>query len=120
MYLSQEEIEKIIANEIEVDCYTEEEAIMGWYYYLADGLNFPFKAKYLQKKRNGENEWIEVEVIGKYSDEDEFNGEEFYVEIELHDMLIPARLSELRNLKISEEEEKVIEVWNYRINGRQL
>ncbi len=30
--------------EIVVDAYGEEERAMGWYYYLADKLQFPFKA----------------------------------------------------------------------------
>ena len=35
--------EKRIMNDIVVDCYNEQEQAMGWYYYLEDNLNFPFK-----------------------------------------------------------------------------
>lgn len=40
-----EEIEERIEMEIVVDAHDEEERAMGWYYYMADNLKFPFKAK---------------------------------------------------------------------------
>ena len=40
-----EEIEERIEMKIIVDAYGEQERAMGWYYYMADNLTFPFKAK---------------------------------------------------------------------------
>lgn len=34
-----------ISMEVIVDCYSEDEEVMGWYYYLQDNLGFPFKAR---------------------------------------------------------------------------
>jgi calcium binding protein len=34
-----------IIDEIVVDAYGEEERAMGWYYYAADAITFPFKAR---------------------------------------------------------------------------
>ena len=116
MHLTSEEIEEIISYQIEVDCYTDEEANLGWYYYLSEGLNFPFEAEYLAKKSNGESEWTKVEVVGSHSTESDFNGYAFYVSINLNNFLVPAKISELRNPDISEEEKEVLFVWNYRIN----
>lgn len=42
--------EKRIDYEIVVDAYDESERAMGWYYYLADKISFPFLAKW--KKTN--------------------------------------------------------------------
>ena len=77
MDLTQSKIETIISEEVEVDCYHEDEAAMSWYYYLTDGLSFPFEAEYLQKKRNGDTDWVKVEVVGKYVSEEDFNGKAF-------------------------------------------
>jgi endonuclease I len=35
--------EERIDMEVVVDAYDEEERAMGWYYYLAENINFPFK-----------------------------------------------------------------------------
>jgi hypothetical protein len=37
--------EKRIDDEIIVDCYDETERAMGWYCYLEDRLEFPFRAQ---------------------------------------------------------------------------
>jgi len=44
------ERERRIDMEIVVDAYNEVERAMGWYYYLQDGLKFPFKARCIQKR----------------------------------------------------------------------
>jgi Calcium binding len=58
------EREERIDMEIVVDAYTPEEQAMGWYYYLADKINFPFQAKY--STRAGEV----VEVIDMAEEEE--------------------------------------------------
>lgn len=40
-----QEREDRIAEEVVVDAYNEEERAMGWYYYAADNIDFPFKAR---------------------------------------------------------------------------
>jgi hypothetical protein len=56
-----DERENRIEMEIVVDAYDGEEQRMGWYCYLEDNLNFPFKAAW-----NGD----EVEVISMSSEDD--------------------------------------------------
>jgi hypothetical protein len=46
--------------EIIVDAYNEEEQAMGWYYYLDNKLNFPFKAKWLTGGSTSKSEDVEV------------------------------------------------------------
>jgi hypothetical protein len=44
------EREDRIADEIVVDAYNEEERAMSWYYYAADNIAFPFKARCRMKR----------------------------------------------------------------------
>jgi len=39
-----------ITEEVVVDAYNEEERAMGWYYYAADNIAFPFKAQCVLKR----------------------------------------------------------------------
>ncbi len=59
------ERERRIDMEIVVDAYNEVERAMGWYYYLQDGLKFPFKARCIQKRSTSPLKIGDlVEVIG--------------------------------------------------------
>jgi hypothetical protein len=72
------EREDRIRMEAIVDCYTEEEEAMGWYYYLEDKLGFPFKARCIAKRavsplKIGD----EVQVLGMAPEEECARGEMF-------------------------------------------
>ena len=43
--------EERISMEIVVDAYNEEERCMGWYYYLASKLRFPFRAQCIGRRK---------------------------------------------------------------------
>src|SRR3712207_9133401 len=45
-----EEREERIRMEIVVDAYGPEEQAMGWYYYLEDQLQFPFRARCIAER----------------------------------------------------------------------
>ncbi len=45
-----EEREERIAKEVLVDAYIEEEAAMGWYYYLEGKIQFPFEAECISER----------------------------------------------------------------------
>jgi hypothetical protein len=51
--------EKRIDYEIVVDAYDAEERAIGWYYYLADKISFPFLAKWkkINKKTGAIADW---------------------------------------------------------------
>ncbi len=44
------EREDRFTDEVVVDAYNEEERAMGWYYYAADNIAFPFKARCALKR----------------------------------------------------------------------
>ena len=54
--MTEEEIKEIIDFEIVVDANGDDEVYMGWYYFMVESLEFPFKAIANIKKRNSTNE----------------------------------------------------------------
>ncbi len=62
---TDESREERIDMEIVVDAYEEEERRLGWYYYLDDKLNFPFKAI-----------WVSGRKTSPSGGEEEVKGEE--------------------------------------------
>lgn len=103
-----QERERRIDYEVVVDAYNEEERAMGWYYYLQDRLQFPFKAKWLDgKKPEGRN----VTVIGMSSEDDCLDG--MFVEVEYLDDVFSARLSDIELLQVDEETAEAIADWHY-------
>ena len=114
MNLTKAAIESIIDNEVVVDCYTEEESNMGWAIYMEKSLNYPFEAEYLVRKKSGENQWRKVSVIKKKTDESSFNGDPYFVDIELDEIIISVSIDKLRNIKGDETTMKALQVWNSR------
>jgi len=61
--VEDKEREVRITMEIIVDTYGPEEQAMGWYYYLEDHIQFPFRAKCIKKRASSPllpNELIDV------------------------------------------------------------
>lgn len=114
MRLTEEEIDHIITYEVVVDCYDDNEVNMGWAIYMEDNINYPFEAEYEVKKTSGEYDWQKIMVVGNKTNDSNFEGGNYYVEIEINDMVIPANLNELRNIKADEETMKTLQVWQHR------
>ena len=63
--------EERILMEVVVDAYDEEERAMGWYYYVADDIAFPFQAKCIAERRSSplkKEEMVEVTGIAPADD----------------------------------------------------
>lgn len=106
--------EKRIDMEILVDAYDAEERAMGWYYYLNDTLNFPFKATCVSEKKSSPLKKDErVEVIGMAEVDDCLH--DMLVEIEWKDgeetLTVP--LSQLEANSVDEQSQELIEDWQY-------
>lgn len=79
---------------------------MGWYYYLEDNLQFPFKAVW-------GNEEVEVLEMSPEEDcEQEMFVEVCYNENETED-IFSAPLSDLNPLNVDEKTNEAIEDWKY-------
>ena len=84
--------------------------------YIEDNLNFPFEAEYLVRKASGANEWKKVSIVGNHTDSSDYSGGEYYLSATLNkiDMIIPVKMSELRNVKADEDTLDTFQIWRYR------
>ena len=65
------EREDRFTDEVVVDAYGEEERAMGWYYYAADNIAFPFKARCALKRATSPLKAGDVvEVTGMAAEDD--------------------------------------------------
>jgi Calcium binding len=102
-----------IVMEIVVDCYDEEEQMMGWYYYLDDTMSFPFTAVCTTKRRSSplkEDEIVEVTGMAS-ADESE---DEMFVEIAEEEgatRIVP--LSQLTAPDADAKTQEAIADWHY-------
>ena len=65
------EREDRFTEEVVVDAYGEEERAMGWYYYAADNIAFPFKARCALKRATSPLKAGDVvEVTGMAAEDD--------------------------------------------------
>ena len=55
--------ENRILEEVIVDCYGEEEQLMGWYYYMADNLEFPITATVRFALKGGKTEIKPAQIV---------------------------------------------------------
>ena len=104
--------EERIRMEIVVDAYDEAERALGWYYYLEEKLNFPFKAKCIAERAISPLEkGDKVEVVGMPK-EDECE-KEMLVNITWQKRTLAVPLSQLEGIKVDEETKEGIEDWHY-------
>jgi len=107
-----EEREYRIDMEVVVDAYDSEERAMGWYYYVAEECDFPFKAKcMIERRKSPLSVNDEVEVLGISPAED--CEREIYVDIKWNDRKLAVPLSQLEGIEISNETKQVVEDWHY-------
>ena len=104
--------ENRIANEAVVDAYEEEEIAMGWYYYLQERLNFPFKARW------GGRSSDKITVLEISTEDDCLN--DMYVEVlyregGLEDVF-SARLLEIHPVDVDRATKEAIADWHYWVN----
>ena len=101
-----------IDMEVVVDAYDSEERGMGWYYYVSDECNFPFKARCISERRKSPLSVNDkVEVLGTSPAEE--CEREIYVDIRRNDRKLAVPLSQIDGIDISEETKQVIEDWHY-------
>lgn len=112
MTLSEEEIQKIIEDEIQVDAYSETEINMGWEIFMDEQLSYPFEADYMIKFADGRKENTKIEVI-KGLDNQSNNIPNYLVEAIYNGLIIQVKLSDLNNIESNEDTKKAIAVWRY-------
>jgi hypothetical protein len=107
------EREEWITMEIVVDCYTEQERAMGWYYYLEDQLQFPFTATCIARRAVSPLKVKdEVEVIGMAPEEECWHEPFVMMPWEKDGLAVP--LAQLKPIAQTDEQTKqAVADWHY-------
>jgi hypothetical protein len=111
------EREKRIEMEIVVDAYDEVERAMSWYYYLQDGLKFPFIARCIGKRSTSPlkiGDVVEITGMGKEDD----CMHDMYVNIKWNNNVLSVPLSQLEEIKPNKKNKQVLEDWQYWVKRR--
>ena len=104
--------EERIMMEIIVDAYDEDERAMGWYYYLEEKLQFPFKAKCISQREVSPLEpGEEVEVVGMPSEDECMH--EMFVAIRWDKRTLAIPLAQLEGFDVDDQTREAIEDWHY-------
>ena len=106
------EREKRIDMEIVVDAYNEEDRAMGWYYYLDDKLQVPFKAQCIAERRSSPLKKGEEVAVQGMASEDECS-HEMFVEVLWSGRTLAVPLSQLEAMEADPETQEAIEDWHY-------
>ncbi|MBI4203746.1 MAG: calcium-binding protein [Betaproteobacteria bacterium] len=104
--------EKRITDEIIVDAYGPEERAMGWYYYLEEKLEFPFRARCVDVRsvsplKKGE----EVEVVGMTPGDDCMK--EMFVIVGFAGRRLGVPLAQLDPVKSDKATREAVADWRY-------
>jgi len=105
--------EERIIMEVVVDAYGPEERSMGWYYYLADTIQFPFAAKCKsQRSTSPLRVGNAVEAI-EMADADECQ-HEMFVNIRWDGDTLAVPLAQLEPVDVEDEDTiQAVEDWHY-------
>ena len=104
--------ERRIEMEIVVDAYNALERAMGWYYYLEERLEFPFKARCKSKREISPLHVEEkVEVVGMAAEEE--CESEMFVRLRWRGANLSVPLSQLEPLAASHGTKEAAVDWHY-------
>ncbi|MEM6866916.1 MAG: calcium-binding protein [Cyanobacteria bacterium P01_C01_bin.121] len=111
----EDDREQRIIMEIVVDAYGPEEQAMGWFYYLADNMRFPFTATCISQRRISPLKiGATVEVL-RMAPESECE-REMFVEVAWNDDALAVPLIQLTAQNVDEDTQQAIEDWHYWVN----
>lgn len=108
-----EEREDRIIMEVIVDCYDDEEELMGWFYYLHDGLNFPIDAVANLPLRGGQSEQKKVQIVEVDPKAEEGKSMKLGVTEEGSNRVSYISPEHLVSIDTSEENRQIINDWLY-------
>ncbi|MGD9100970.1 MAG: calcium-binding protein [Anaerolineae bacterium] len=101
-----------IAMEAIADAHDSEEQAMGWYYYLEEEIQFPFKAHCIKTRRISPlKEGEQVQVVQMVPEDECMR--EMFVEIQWQDRTFGVPLAQLQPLDVDEGTQQAIADWHY-------
>ena len=101
-----------IEMEIVVDAYGSEERAMGWYYYLEDKLEFPFKAKCIRERPVSPLKKGEAVDVTAMAPEEECQ-HDMFVQVRWEGRKLAVSLAQLKGVSVEEDTKEAIEDWHY-------
>jgi len=104
--------EERIDMEVVVDAYGPEERAMGWYYYLADTISFPFTAECIVVDKRTPLELGEQVTVVQMSGED-YCEHDMYVDVSWKEKILAIPLVQLKPLDGNDESIEAIADWHY-------
>ncbi|MBM9521242.1 calcium-binding protein [Desulforhopalus vacuolatus] len=106
-----------IDMKVVVDAYNSEERAMGWYYYVSDECEFPFKARCTEIRRKSPldlNDEVEVLEISPAEECER----EIFIDIKWNNRKLAVPLSQIEGLDIDDKTREVIDDWHYWVKRR--
>ena len=104
--------ENRIHEEIIVDAYGPEEQSMGWYYYLADKIQFPFQAQCIASRSTSPLRKGESIAVQRLAPENTCSSDMLVlIRWQGRNMAIP--LSQLKAAGVDQSTRQAIEDWHY-------
>ena len=101
-----------IDMEVVVDAYNSEERAMGWYYYLEEKLEAPFRAKcFLRRMSSPLKAGEVVEVLSMASEDDCCH--EMFVLVQWNGRKLAVPLFQLKGVSVSVKTREAIADWHY-------
>ena len=107
-----EERETRIHNEAIVDAYGPEEQALGWYYYLEERLNFPFKARCIAARKISPLKVGEIVDVLQMADEDDCTSDMIVI-IRFGDRTLGVPLAQLEPAAGDSPMIEAIKDWHY-------
>ena len=115
-----EEREERIAMEAIVDTYGSEEQAMGWFCYLDEKIEFPFRAHCIEERRISPLRLREEVVVLGMADEADCM-HEMFVEVEWQGRHFGVPLAQIEALDADDDSVEAIDDWKYWLKrGYQL
>ena len=112
--MREKKYEKILYDEILVDCKDEFEQNMSWYNHVQDVLKYPFEACVEVRKREGGKISKKIKVIDLTSDNSNFDRNfDLLVDVEFDEYILEIPLGSLEVIKASKSTIEIIEIWKY-------
>ena len=104
--------EERISMEAIVDAYGPEERSLGWYYYLADKISFPFAAECVVIDKRTPLKLKERITVKKMSGED-YCEHDIFVDISRKGQVLAIPLTQIQPLEANEDTVEAIGDWHY-------
>jgi hypothetical protein len=104
--------EERIIMDIVVDAYDSEERSLGWYYYLADKISFPFAAECIAIDKRTPLKLKERITVQKMSGED-YCVHDMLVDISWKSQVLAIPLAQIQPMDADEDTAEAIGDWHY-------